>query len=83
MLRVDAQQFKAALLPSPTALMAQLGQVLPQAAVRIYNIFIEELHGAITLLKTPVNNVEEYVQKLAFLNECKVACLYSVHHFGD
>ena len=72
MLRVDAQQLKAALLPSPTALLAQLGQILPQAAARIYNIFIEQLHGATTLLKTSITNVEEYVHQLAFMEECKV-----------
>lgn len=73
MLKVDAQQLKAALLPSPVALLAQLGQIMPQAAARIYNIFIEQLHGATTLLKTSITNVEEYVHQLAFLEECKVA----------
>lgn len=72
MLRVDAQQLKAALLPSPTSLLARLGQILPSAAVRMYNIFIEQLHGATSLLKTSIANVEEYVQKLSFLEECKV-----------
>lgn len=83
MLRVDAQQLKAALLPSPTALLAQLGQILPQAAARIYNIFIEQLHGATTLLKTSITNVEEYVHQLAFLEECKVLLLpVAMPHFS-
>ena len=72
MFRVDAQQLKAALLPSPTALLAQLGQLLPQAASQLYNNFIQQVHSAISILKAGISSVEDYVHQLAFLQGLKV-----------
>ena len=53
--RVDAQQLKAALLPSPTALMKQLSQLLPQAAAQLYNNFIVQIHEATFALKASIS----------------------------
>lgn len=72
MLRIDARQLKAALLPSPTALLVQLQQILPEIAATMYNMFIEGVHTATHMLKSSISNVEEYVQRMAFLEECKV-----------
>ncbi|DBB06681.1 TPA: hypothetical protein ACH3X1_012189 [Trebouxia sp. C0004] len=71
MFRVDAQQLKTALLPSPTALLAQLGQRLPRAAAQLYTAFIDQVHSATSMLKASISSVEEYVQQLAFLETLK------------
>ncbi|KAL3139803.1 hypothetical protein ABBQ38_004104 [Trebouxia sp. C0009 RCD-2024] len=60
MFRVDAQQLKAALLPSPTALLMQLGQLLPQAAAQLYSRFVEQVHSATSILRATTSSVEEY-----------------------
>lgn len=73
MFRVDAQQLKAALLPSPTALLAQLGQLLPQAAGQLYSNFIHQVHSATSVLKASISSVEDYVHQLAFLENLQ-AC---------
>ena len=73
MFRVDAQQLKAALLPSPTALLVQLGQLLPQAAAQLYSRFVEQVHSATSILRAATSSVEEYVHQLAFLGRLK-AC---------
>ena len=70
--RVDAQQLKAALLPSPTALIKQLGQLLPQAAAQLYNNFIVQIHEATFALKASISSVEDYVNQLSFLATLKV-----------
>ena len=67
MFRVDAQQLKAALLPSPTALLLQLGEALPRAAARLYSHFIKQVHSATSILKASIGSVEDYVHQLAFL----------------
>lgn len=72
MFRVDAQQLKSALLPSPTALLAQLGQCLPRAAAQLYAAFVDQVHSATSILKASISSVEEYVQQLAFLETLKV-----------
>ena len=71
MFRVDAQQLKAALLPSPTALLEQLGQALPQAAAQLYNHFIHQVHSATSVLRASISSVEDYVHQLAFLGNLK------------
>lgn len=75
MLRVDAKQLKTALLPSPTALLAQLGQCLPRAAAQLYAAFVDQVHSATSALKTSISSVEDYVQQLAFLETLKVRLL--------
>ena len=78
MFRVDAQQLKTALLPSPTVLMAQLGQALPQAAAQLYNHFIHQVHSATSILRASIGSVEDYVHQLAFLGNLKARhTLYS------
>jgi len=72
MFRVDAEQLKTALLPSPTALLAQLGQYLPRAAAQLYAAFIDQVHSATSILKASISSVEDYVQQLAFLETLKV-----------
>lgn len=71
-LRVDAQQLKAALLPSPTALLAQLGKRLPQAAGQLYYAFVDQVHNATFVLRAGISSVEDYVHQLAFLGTLKV-----------
>ena len=72
MFRVDAKQLKTALLPSPTALLAQLGQCLPRAAAQLYAAFVDQVHSATSILKASISSVEDYVQQLAFLETLKV-----------
>ena len=76
MFRVDAHQLKTALLPSPTALLAQLGQCLPRAAAQLYAAFVDQVHSATSILKASISSVEDYVHQLAFLETLKVrACV--------
>ncbi|KAL3154308.1 hypothetical protein ABBQ32_013793 [Trebouxia sp. C0010 RCD-2024] len=63
MFRVDAQQLKAALLPSPTALLMQLGQLLPQAAAQLYSRFVEQIHSATSILRATTSSVEDYANQ--------------------
>ena len=72
MFRVDAHQLKTALLPSPTALLAQLGQCLPRAAAQLYAVFVDQVHSATSILKASISSVEDYVHQLAFLETLKV-----------
>ncbi len=75
MFRVDAHQLKTALLPSPTALLAQLGQCLPRAAAQLYAVFVDQVHSATSILKASISSVEDYVHQLAFLETLKVRVL--------
>ncbi len=75
MFRVDAHQLKTALLPSPTALLAQLGQCLPRAAAQLYAVFVDQVHSATSILKASISSVEDYVQQLSFLETLKVRVL--------
>lgn len=75
MFRVDAHQLKIALLPSPTALLAQLGQCLPRAAAQLYAVFVDQVHSATSILKASISSVEDYVHQLAFLETLKVRTL--------
>ena len=79
-IRVDAQQLKAALLPSPTALLAQLGHLLPQAAGQLYSGFIDQVHNATFVLRASINSVEDYVHQLGFLEILKVLHLGCLQH---
>ena len=79
-IRVDAQQLKAALLPSPTALLAQLGHLLPQAAGQLYSGFIDQVHNATFVLRASINSVEDYVHQLGFLETLKVLHLCCLQH---
>lgn len=82
MFRVDAQQLKAALLPSPTALLAHLGQLLPQAAGQLYSRFVEQVHSATSILRATTSSVEDYVHQLAFLGRLK-ACNICAGHMSE
>eukprot|EP00873_Tetraselmis_striata_P045243 jgi/Tetstr1/465507/TSEL_010176.t1 len=66
--QIDCRKLKEALLPSPTTCLAQLHELLPRMAAQLYSEFIAEVHDAIVRLNVSTTEVEEYVDKVEFLN---------------
>eukprot|EP00884_Botryococcus_braunii_P021123 jgi/Botrbrau1/7695/Bobra.0159s0133.1 len=66
-LLMDLAELKAALEPSPTALLDKLWHVLPRTASEMYEAFSSQVHGAISALSRTCTCAEEYVDKLSFL----------------
>ena len=67
-IEIDCVKLKEALLPSPTQCLAQLHELLPRMAAKLYQEFIAEVHDAISKLNASAIEVEEYVEKIEFLN---------------
>lgn len=70
-INIDCTKLKEALLPSPTGCLAQLHELLPRMAAKLYQEFIAEVHDAISRLNASVVEVEEYVDKVEFLNSMR------------
>ena len=71
-LQVSSERLQAALMPSPTGVLAALRALLPRMAAALYNDFIAQVHEATSRLTASSTDVEEYVQKLTFLATLKV-----------
>lgn len=71
-LRVDCQLLKAALLPTPLGLLNELAIMVPHMAARMHSEYVSRVHEAHMRLTSPCSVVEEYVEKLTFLEEIKV-----------
>lgn len=71
-LAIDLSELKAALEPSPTALLDILWRVLPRTASELYEAFSSQVHGAISALSRKCTCAEEYVEQLAFLESFRV-----------
>lgn len=76
-LAIDLSELKAALQPSPTALLEILWRVLPRTASELYEAFSSQVHGAISALSRKCTCAEEYVEQLAFLDGVRVRCKYT------
>eukprot|EP00951_Prasinocladus_malaysianus_P021082 scaffold173829_cov41-Prasinocladus_malaysianus.AAC.1 len=63
-IKIDCRKLKEALLPSPTSCLAQLHELLPRMAAKLYQDFIAEVHDAISRLNASAVEVEEYVEKI-------------------
>lgn len=65
--RVACEHLKLSLLPSPTACLEALHELLPSLAADLFQGFMGEVQNALMRLQAHSNAVEEYVDKIQFL----------------
>ena len=81
-IQVNSAHLKAALLPTPSQLLAELSALLPRCAALLYSNFIAHVHDATSRLTARTTSVEEYVEKLSFMATLKVSGLVVTAHEG-
>ncbi len=81
-IQVNSAHLKAALLPAPSQLLAELSALLPRCAALLYSNFIAHVHDATSRLTARTTSVEEYVEKLSFMATLKVSGLIVIAHEG-
>ena len=81
-IQVNSAHLKAALLPAPSQLLAELSALLPRCAALLYSNFIAHVHDATSRLSARTTSVEEYVEKLSFMATLKVSGFVAIAHEG-
>jgi hypothetical protein len=71
-IRVDLTDLKEALLPAPSECLAAMHEELPRLAADLLTAFISEVQNALTRLAGSSVAVEDYVDKIEFLQQ--VSC---------
>mmetsp|Transcript_3151 Transcript_3151/g.13662 ORF Transcript_3151/g.13662 Transcript_3151/m.13662 type:complete len:4229 (-) Transcript_3151:2367-15053(-) len=73
--KIKSQRLQTALLPSPTAKLEELSQMLPGLAAEMFNKCIEEVHAGTNKLANPPKSAEDFTDVMRFCVDLRESTL--------
>ena len=81
--RINSEELKETLLPSPVTKLADYKKMLPELAASMYTDFITQVHDATTKLTAKLSTTEEFVASMSFAESLRDGLLDKLEADAD